>query len=128
VRKHGLRHIVLAGHGASLTSETARWLIAEGVQLTLAGRSGEAIGLLGHSPETDYSSLALAARRAQWEALLNRRRSIEIARAIVATKMERVASVLERFAVTSGGSAPSPSIVDGAFGSPRAALAELNPR
>jgi CRISPR/Cas system-associated endonuclease Cas1 len=40
-RVHGLKTIILAGHGVSITSEALRWCSREGVPLFIMERSGE---------------------------------------------------------------------------------------
>jgi hypothetical protein len=59
-RVHGLRTIILAGHGVSLTSEAIRWASREGAALYLMNLSGEAFAVIGETVETDHRRLALA--------------------------------------------------------------------
>jgi CRISPR-associated protein Cas1 len=92
-RKHGLQHVVLAV-SASLTTDALRWLAAEDVMVTVCGRGGEAVGLFGYRPEADMTAAALAARRGQWRALLDRGRSFEAARAIIKSKFENSADTV----------------------------------
>jgi hypothetical protein len=49
--EHRLETIVLAGRGASVTSEAVRWSLAENVALLIADRNGEAITLSRIAPE-----------------------------------------------------------------------------
>ena len=86
-RVHGLRVIIMAGRGGSLTDEAIRWAAREGVALYLMCRSGEAFSVVGETMETDHRRLALAIRQRQFRAASDPRRRLEIARKIVAAKL-----------------------------------------
>ena len=59
-RVHGLRIIVLAGHGASITSEAIRWCGREGVSLYVMERNGEAFAVIAEAVEADGRRRALS--------------------------------------------------------------------
>jgi CRISPR-associated endonuclease Cas1 len=86
-RLHGLRTIILAGYGASITSEAIRWAAREQVAIYLAERSGEGFALLTSSPQIDGRRKALAMAARQWRIMLDPKRRLELARKIVAAKL-----------------------------------------
>jgi CRISPR-associated protein Cas1 len=90
-RVHGLKTILLAGHGASITSEAMRWCTRETVALYLMERSGECLALLADSHECDARRSALTLRQRQFAAVLNPAKRLEIARKIVAGKLRTLA-------------------------------------
>jgi CRISPR/Cas system-associated endonuclease Cas1 len=59
-RVHGIRTIILAGHGPSFTGEAIRWAAREGVVFYLMNLSGEAFTFISEAAETDHRRLALA--------------------------------------------------------------------
>jgi CRISPR associated protein Cas1 len=52
-RVHRLKTIILAGHGASVTSEALRWCARENVALFVMERAGECLTLLAAAGECD---------------------------------------------------------------------------
>jgi CRISPR/Cas system-associated endonuclease Cas1 len=77
-RVHGLPVIIMSGYGASISSESCRWLAREAVACYIMSRSGECIAVLTSAVQTDCR---------QWKAASDPRRSLEIARKIVAAKL-----------------------------------------
>jgi hypothetical protein len=53
-RVHGLRTIILAGRGGSITDEAIRWVAREGVSLYLMCLSGEAFAIIAEAVETNH--------------------------------------------------------------------------
>jgi CRISPR/Cas system-associated endonuclease Cas1 len=92
-RVHGLRTIILAGHGASITSEAVRWLAREQVACYLMERSGEAFAVLASAVEIDGRRRALALRQKQFEAVLDPRKRFGIARKIVRVKLATLGGI-----------------------------------
>jgi CRISPR-associated protein Cas1 len=86
-RVHGLRVIVLAGHGASITSEAIRWCGREGVSLYVMERNGEAFAVIAEAVEADGRRRALSLRQKQFKAHLEPQKRLEIARKIVSAKL-----------------------------------------
>jgi hypothetical protein len=58
-RVHGQRIIILAGHGASITSEAIRWCGREGVSLYVMERGGQAFAVITEVVEVDGRRRAL---------------------------------------------------------------------
>jgi CRISP-associated protein Cas1 len=86
-RVHNFRTVILAGHGASITSEAVRWLAREQVACYLMERSGEAFAVLSSAVEIDGRRRALALRQKQFAAVLDPRKRMGIARKIVRAKI-----------------------------------------
>lgn len=87
-RVHKLKTIILAGHGASITSEAIRWCGREGVALFLMERNGECVAVLADAPECDARRRALAMRERQWGAFLDPRKRLAVAEKIVRAKLQ----------------------------------------
>jgi CRISP-associated protein Cas1 len=90
-RVHGLKTIVLAGHGASVTSEALRWCSRENVALYVMERSGECLTLLAAAGECDARRSAIKLRQKQFAAVLSLPRRLTIARKIVTAKLQTLA-------------------------------------
>jgi hypothetical protein len=86
-RVHGLRVIILAGHGASITSEAIGWCGREGVGLNVMERAGQAFAVITEAVEADGRRRALSLRQKQFKALLDPYKRLEIARKIVGAKL-----------------------------------------
>ena len=86
-RVHGLRTILLAGHGASISSEAIRWCAREGVSLYVAERNGECMALFANATFADGRRKALHLRQKQFAAVLDPRKRLEIARKIILAKL-----------------------------------------
>jgi CRISPR-associated protein Cas1 len=86
-RIHRLKTILLAGHGASITTEAMRWCAREAVALYLMERSGECLTLLMDATECDARRSALTIRQRQFKAVLSQPKRLEIARKIVTMKL-----------------------------------------
>jgi CRISPR/Cas system-associated endonuclease Cas1 len=52
-RVHGLKTIIIAGHGASITSEALRWCARECVPLYVMERFGECLAFITEAAECD---------------------------------------------------------------------------
>jgi CRISPR-associated endonuclease Cas1 len=87
---HGLKTIILAGHGLSITSEAIRWLGRENVACYLMNRSAEAVAVIANAPQADARRRALTLRRQQFEAAGEPRRRLEIARKLIRAKLEKL--------------------------------------
>jgi CRISPR-associated protein Cas1 len=87
-RVHGLKTILLTGHCASVTSEAMRWCAREAVALYLMERSGECLALLAEGQECDARRSALTMRQRQFRAVLSPGKRLEIARKLVAAKLQ----------------------------------------
>ena len=79
-RVHGLRIIILAGHGASITSEAIGWCGREGVGLYVMERNGDCAALFADTPLIDGRRKALRLRKRQFAAMLDPGKRLEIAR------------------------------------------------
>ena len=90
-RVHGIRTIILAGQGVSITGEAIRWTAREGVELYLMGMSGEAFAIIGEAVGSDHRRSALAIRQRQFSVVLDPRKRLEVARKIVVAKLRTLA-------------------------------------
>jgi CRISPR/Cas system-associated endonuclease Cas1 len=79
-RVHGVRVIILAGRGGSITDEAIRWAGREGVALYLMCLNGEAFAVLGEAIEADHRRRGLASRQKQFRAVLDPRKRLDVAR------------------------------------------------
>jgi CRISPR-associated protein Cas1 len=86
-RIHGLKTIVLAGLGSSITSEALRWCAREGVALYVMERSGEFMALLTEATEGHSTRATLAIRQKQFKTVSDQRKRLEVAKKIVGTKL-----------------------------------------
>jgi CRISPR-associated protein Cas1 len=86
-RVHGLRSIIMAGRGGSLTDEAIRWAGREGVALYLMCLHGEGFAVIGEAMETDHRRSALTVRQKQFGTVLSPRKRLEVARKIVGMKL-----------------------------------------
>ena len=92
-RVHGLRTILLAGHGASISSEAIRWCAREGVSLYVAERNGECMALFANATFADGRRKALHLRQKQFAAVLDPRKRLEIARQIISPNCVRLSCI-----------------------------------
>ena len=93
-RVHGLRTILLAGHGASISSEAIRWCAREGVSLYVAERNGECMALFANATFADGRRKALHLRQKQFAAVLDPCKRLEIARKIILPNWVRLSCIL----------------------------------
>jgi len=84
--KHPLQTIIVAA-SASITSDAIAWLARERIALLLSTHSGEFLSMFAMDPVCDASVRGLDNRLKQFSAVLDKRKSAAIAKAIVARKI-----------------------------------------
>jgi CRISPR-associated endonuclease Cas1 len=97
--EHGLRAVVLAGHGSSITGDAIAWMVREKVAILISSNSTEFISnfnaktgedallLFAPEPRADASRRALAIRQKQHAAALDGPKTLLVAGGVVARKL-----------------------------------------
>lgn len=86
-RVHGIRTIILAGRGGSITDEAIRWTAREGAALYLMCLSGEVLRSSARPWKAITAAAGSPCRQKQFAAVLSPRKRLAVARKIVAAKL-----------------------------------------
>jgi CRISPR-associated endonuclease Cas1 len=84
---HKIKTIVAAGHGFAVTSAAVRYCGARHIELLISDDVAAFVSLFAPEARGDSRRAALKVRERQFRAALDKRKTVEIARAIVAKKI-----------------------------------------